>query len=142
MLLTTFIINAAIVILTVLIHYETLYLLAKRLPAVKIVHRYRVLLAVMVIMLAHVIEIWLFALGYYIMIHYGEFGTLSGNIDLSLLDCSYFSFTTYTTLGYGDIEPSGYLRFLTGLESLTGLVMITWSASFVFLEMQKYWPKR
>lgn len=142
MLLATFVINAAIVILTVLIHYETLYLLAKRLPEVHIVHRYRVLLAVMVIMLAHVVEIWLFALGYFIMIHFGEFGTLSGNIDLSLLDCSYFSFTTYTTLGYGDIEPSGYLRFLTGLESLTGLVMITWSASFVFLEMQKYWPKR
>jgi len=142
MLFSTFVINATIVILTVLIHYETLYLLAKRLPAVNIVHRYRVLLAVMVIMLAHVVEIWLFALGYFFMIHSGDFGTLSGNIDLSLLDCSYFSFTTYTTLGYGDIEPSGYLRFLTGLESLTGLVMITWSASFVFLEMQKYWPKR
>jgi hypothetical protein len=96
----------------------------------------------MAIMLAHIVEIWLFAIGYYIMIHTGDFGTLSGNIDLSLLDCSYFSFTTFTTLGYGDIEPSGYLRFLTGLESLTGLVMITWSASFVFLEMQKYWPKR
>ncbi len=142
MLLATFVINATIVILTVLIHYETLYLLAKRLATVQIVHRYRVLLAVMVIMLAHILEIWLFALGYFFMIHFGDFGTLSGNIDLSLLDCSYFSFTTYTTLGYGDIEPSGYLRFLTGLESLTGLVMITWSASFVFLEMQKYWPKR
>lgn len=142
MLLASFVINATLVTLVVLIHYETLYLLAKRLPEVHIIHRYRVLLAVMVIMLAHVVEIWLFALGYFFMIHFGDFGTLSGNIDLSLLDCSYFSFTTYTTLGYGDIEPSGYLRFLTGLESLTGLVMITWSASFVFLEMQKYWPKR
>lgn len=142
MLMATFIINAAIVFSTVAIHYETLYLLAKRLPSIQVVHRYRVLLAVMVIMVAHVIEIWLFAVGYYLMIHAGNFGSLSGNIDLSLLDCSYFSFTTYTTLGYGDIEPSGYLRFLTGLESLTGLVMITWSASFVFLEMQKYWPKR
>lgn len=142
MLLATFIINTVIVVATVLIHYETLYLLAKKLPSVKVIHRYRVLLAVMAIMLAHVVEIWLFAVGYYIMVHTGDFGTLSGNIDLSLLDCSYFSFTTFTTLGYGDIEPSGYLRFLTGLESLTGLVMITWSASFVFLEMQKYWPKR
>lgn len=142
MLVATFFINAFIVITTVIIHYETLYLLARKLPLLHIVHRYRVLLAIMVIMLAHVIEIWLFAVGYFIMIHSGDFGTLSGNIDLSLLDCSYFSFTTFTTLGYGDIEPSGYLRFLTGLESLTGLVMITWSASFVFLEMQRYWPKR
>jgi hypothetical protein len=142
MLLASFIINATLVILVVLIHYETLYLLAKRLPALHVIHRYRVLLAVVVIMLAHIVEIWLFALGYYFMVHTEGFGTLTGNIDLSLFDCSYFSFTTYTTLGYGDIEPGGYLRFLTGLESLTGLVMITWSASFVFLEMQKYWPKR
>ena len=142
MLLATFIINAFIVITAVVIHYETLYLLAKKLPTFQVIHRYRVLLAVMVIMLAHVVEIWLFAIGYYVMIHTADFGTLSGNINLSLLDCSYFSFTTYTTLGYGDIEPSGYIRFLTGLESLTGLVLITWSAPFVFLEMQKYWPKR
>ncbi len=142
MLFVTFLINAIIVITTVVIHYETLYRLARKLSSIHIAHHYRVLLAVVVTMLAHVVEIWLFALGYFLMIHSGEFGTLSGNIDLSLLDCSYFSFTTYTTLGYGDIEPSGYLRFLAGLESLTGLVMITWSASFVFLEMQKYWPKR
>ena len=54
----------------------------------------------------------------------------------------YWIFTTYSTLGFGDIEPTGHIRFLTGLESLTGLVLITWSASFLFLEMQKYWPKR
>jgi Ion channel len=142
MLLVTFIINTVIIVITVVIHYEMLYLLAKKLPLIKVTHHYRVLLAIIVIMLTHVLEIWLFALGYYIMIHSGGFGTLSGNIDHSLLDCSYFSFTTYTTLGYGDIEPSGHLRFLTGLESLTGLVMITWSASFVYLGMQKYWPKR
>ncbi|BDZ74464.1 MULTISPECIES: potassium channel family protein [Methylophaga] len=142
MLLTTFAINTVIFVTTILIHYETLYQLAKRLPALHIIHRYRVLLAVMVVMVAHIVEIWLFAIGYYLMLHADGFGNLMGNIDSSLLDCSYFSFTTYTTLGFGDIEPTGYIRFLTGLESLTGLVMITWSASFVFLEMQKYWPKR
>lgn len=142
MLLTTFVINTFVFVSTILIHYETLYQLAKRLPALHIIHRYRVLLAVMVVMVAHIVEIWIFAIAYYLMIQVDGFGTLMGNIDSSLLDCSYFSFTTYTTLGFGDIEPTGYVRFLTGLESLTGLVMITWSASFVFLEMQKYWPKR
>lgn len=142
MLLASFAINTCLVIFCVVIHYETLYQLAKRLPVVHISPRRRVLVGVMVILLAHIVEIWLFALGYYAMAHSPGFGSLSGNINLSLLDCSYFSFTTYTTLGFGDIEPSGYLRFLTGIESLTGLVMITWSASFLFLEMQKYWPKR
>lgn len=30
-----------------------------------------------------------------------------------------------TTLGFGDIEPIGDLRYLTGIESLSGLVLIT-----------------
>ncbi len=142
MLLTSFAINTLLVLICVVIHYETLYQLARKLSVVHISPRRRVLVGVMVILLAHIVEIWLFALGYYAMAHSSGFGTLSGNTNLSLLDCGYFSFTTYTTLGFGDIEPSGYLRFLTGMESLTGFVMITWSASFLFLEMQKYWPKR
>jgi hypothetical protein len=101
-----------------------------------------VLAGVFVIIIIHVFEIWLFALAYFLMINIEGLGSLSGNFDQSLLDCSYFSFTTYTTVGFGDIEPLGYVRFLTGLESLTGLVLITWSASFLFLEMQKYWPKK
>ncbi len=68
-------------------------------------------------------------------------GTFEGNFDGSLLDCVYFSFTTFTTLGYGDIAALGDIRFLAGLESLTGLVLITWTASFFFLEMQRYWDR-
>jgi hypothetical protein len=33
------------------------------------------------------------------------------------------------------------LRFLVGLESLTGLVLITWSASFLFFELQRHWGR-
>ena len=55
------------------------------------------------------------------------------------MDCVYFSFTTFTTLGFGDIHPLGPIRFLTGIEALTGLVLITWTASFLFLEMQRHW---
>src|SRR5215218_3026819 len=62
---------------------------------------------------AHVIEIWLFAFGYYFMISSGTFGTLHGNFTNTLRDCGYFSFTTYSTLGVGDIEPVGHIRFLT-----------------------------
>ena len=40
----------------------------------------------------------------------------------SLLECLYFSITTYTTLGYGDLSPSGWLRIITSLEALLGLV--------------------
>lgn len=141
-MLTIFFINLTLITLTVIIHYEVLFQLANKLPQINIALRYRVLIGVFAILLAHIIEIELFALGYYLMIHSDGFGSLTGNIDQSFLDCSYFSFTSFTTLGFGDIEPTGHIRFLTGLEALTGLVLITWSASFLFLEMQRYWPKK
>jgi hypothetical protein len=48
-------------------------------------------------------------------------------------------FTTCITLGFGAIAPIGDLRYLTGIESLTVLVLITWTASFLYIEMQRYW---
>lgn len=136
-----FVINIALVVVAVLIHYETLYQLARRLPRLAIRPRLKVLLGVGVILLAHIAEIWLFALGYLAFLAMPGFGALTGNVtDSSLLECSYFSFVTFTTVGYGDIVATGHVRYLTGLEALTGFVLITWSASFVFLEMQKYWP--
>jgi hypothetical protein len=31
------------------------------------------------------------------------------------------------------------MRYLTGIEALTGLVLVAWSASFLYLEMQQNW---
>lgn len=56
-------------------------------------------------------------------------------------DCVYLSFITFTTVGYGDVVPRGMIRYLTGIEALAGLILITWSASFLFIEMQKYWVR-
>lgn len=136
------IINIVLVSLAVLIHYEMLFRLSRIIPRLKMRHRFRVVIGIVGSLLAHIIEIWIFAIGYYLMIHSGKFGTLTGNISHTILDCAYFSFVTYTSLGIGDIVPEGNIRFVTGLEALTGLVLITWSASFLFIEMQKFWRDR
>jgi len=141
--LLVLILNTALVITTILIHYEVLYHLAKKLPNLEtIAPRFRVLLGVGVIFITHVFEIWIFAIGYFVTLHLEGMGALLGSqSDHGLfLDCVYLSFITFTTVGYGDFVASGYLRYLTGVEALTGLVLITWSASFLFLEMQRYWP--
>jgi hypothetical protein len=93
-------------------------------------------------LLAHAVEVWIFAVAYYVMHRMPGWGELQGNFNGSLMDSVYFSFTTFTTLGFGDIQPIGHLRYLTGIESLTGLVLITWTASFLFVEMQRYWDSR
>lgn len=131
--------NIAVVSLAVIIHYECLLRLTLLLGRVKIRHRLRILLGVGGALMAHAVEVWVFAFAYYFMHHAQAWGHLAGNFDGSLMDCVYFSFTTFTTLGFGDIQPTGDLRFLTGIESLTGLVLITWTASFLFVEMQKFW---
>lgn len=61
-----------------------------------------------------------------------EYGRLVGEFTYELQDCVYHSFVIYTTLGFGDITPIGLLRFLTGIESLTGLILIPWTASFMY----------
>jgi hypothetical protein len=138
-----FIINSALAAIAVMIHYEMLYQLSRLMPTLHIKHRYRVIVGVFGALLAHIAEIWMFAFGYFFIIRFTSLGELvafdSGESINNIMNCIYYSFITYTTLGFGDIIPTGSLRFLTGLESLTGLVLITWTASFMYFEMRKYW---
>jgi Ion channel len=126
---------------TVVIHYEVLRLLWITIPRLRMKHRVRVVIGVFGTICGHIIEVCIFGLAFYLMIRYGDFGSLDGRFDGSLTDAVYFSFTNYTTVGYGDIEPSGQLRFLAGMEAITGLSLITWSASFMFMEMMKFWEE-
>lgn len=137
-----FLINSFIVAIAVFIHYELLYRVSTYIPKMVVKHRFRIVFGVFSSLIAHAIEIWIFAIAYYYLHHSSGWGELKGNFNGSIMDCAYFSFTTYTTLGFGDIEPLGNLRFLTGIESLTGLVLITWTASFLFFEMQRYWDSK
>ena len=135
-------INSLVVVLAIVIHYEFLFRMTLLLPKLRVKHRFRIVLGVCGALLAHAVEVWIFATAYYVMHRIPGWGELQGNFSGSLMDCVYFSFTTFTTLGFGDIQPIGHLRYLTGIESLTGLVLITWTASFLFVEMQRYWDSR
>ena len=48
------------------------------------------------------------------------------------MDYFYFSLINITTLGLGDVYPTGHLRALTGIESLTGFLLISRTAQFVY----------
>ncbi len=134
-------VNSIMVVVTVAIHYEMLSALSRILPKIKVFRRVRVAIGLLGALVAHSIEIWLYALVYYALIHVGGYGSLAGETGQSIMDCVYLSFTTYSSLGYGDIYPVGTLRFVSGLEALVGLIMITWTASFVYLEMEKFWER-
>ena len=75
-------------------------------------------------LVAHSIEVALFAFAYKVSIESG-FGTLEGNFVGSVADHLYFSYAAFTTEGFGDIVPTAQLRLLAGMEALTGFVLIT-----------------
>jgi hypothetical protein len=89
-------------------------------------------------LIAHVIEIAIFAAAYRIST-VSEFGYLEGSFSGSIADYLYFSFAAFTTVGFGDIVPLGPLRLLAGMEALTGFVLITWTASYLYIEMSRTW---
>lgn len=126
-------------VICVLLHYEALSIMSRRLPAIRLRRRARVVVAILGIMLTHVVQVWIFGLTYWLLDHFPTLGRLPGEFDEGALDFVYFSVVTYTTLGFGDIVPVGAIRILAGTEALLGLTLITWSASFTFLEMQRDW---
>ena len=52
---------------------------------------------------------------------YGPHGPIRGDF----LEALYFSTTTFTTLGYGDMRPVGIAKLVAGTEALVGLFMVS-----------------
>ena len=139
-------ISVLMVLLSFLIHYEALYWISRCMPRIKLVHgRLRMMIVVMGIFTAHTLEVLAYAICFYIL-SLSDLGSLEGVVDTSngFLEFLYFSTVTYSSLGLGEIFPTGAFRLLTGVEALNGLVLIGWSASFTYLYMEKFWnfPKK
>jgi hypothetical protein len=130
----------ALVSICFLIHYETLRLLNDNLNSIEAISsRFKVLAALVGGMASHLVQIGVFGLAYYFLRDKLGLGGFGGTFQDSLASFLYFSSETYTTLGFGDIYPRGALRLVCGIESLVGLLMLSWTASFTYLEMRRYW---
>lgn len=67
----------------------------------------------------HAVEIWLYA-GFYILV-----GALQ-----DLEPALYFSTSSYTTVGYGDVVLDQRWRLLGAIEGANGLILLGWSTAF------------
>jgi len=133
------------VIVCVMVHYETMLLISDRLVPWGLRHaqgRRTTVLSIVALMLGHVAEIWLFAGTLIGLSKLPWFGGFGGQFSGDLGDYLYFSAVNYTSLGYGDIHPVGSMRAIAVTEALTGLMMIGWSASFTYLKMEQIWQTR
>ncbi|WP_152207859.1 ion channel [Marinobacter changyiensis] len=143
--LTVVLVTALVVGLVVVFHFEVIQLLNRFCPSRQLSssrqfrNRPIILGNMFALLMAHVVEIWLFGAAFWYLLDHGDYGTITGYSHLSLLDSVYFSAATYTTAGWGDLVASGHVRFLAGTEALVGFMMITWSASFSYLIMARAW---
>lgn len=123
-------------LLSVGLHYELLVLASNVVRALSGSARVGVALAVALALVAHVIEVVAFGIGWLVLIR-------TGAVELSVPsptfgDLIYFSGSVYTSLGFGDIVPVSGGRFLVVLEAVTGLVLIAWTASFTLYQMREH----
>ena len=129
--------------LVVLIHYEGVHWLARRYSGrtpERASDRRAILKIIFALLALHIVEIWCFGLAYWGLLHVPNVGFVHGEHGSdTVFDAIYLSATTYTTLGIGDLAPVGAVRLVSGMEALTGFLMITWSASFTYLEMSRLW---
>jgi hypothetical protein len=133
--------GAFLVLITTVFHYEVLRLLSFSLPMLRVPPRARLLFVIFTAFLAHGIQILLYAVMYDVLTSVLALGGLQGSHHPSMVTFLYFSAETYTSLGFGDISPVGPMRLLTGVESLNGLLLIGWSASYTYLAMERFWTE-
>ncbi len=137
----TLIVTVLLVILMVLVHSQALLWLSRLMSRMRASARWKIIAGVTGAIFTHLFEVWLFAVGYFLLIAGGNAGQLTGDFSHGLRDCTYYSMIVYSSLGFGDILPTGPIRFLSGAEVLTGLLLMAWTASFLYLQMQRHWGK-
>jgi len=140
-MLPTVIVCAVAIVACVTLHLTVLRLLNDRvLPRFQRHSRVAVGIMVLIAVVAHLAEIWVFSVAILVLGSWGN-RAFAEELQLDGFDAFYYSAVSYTSLGAEPLRESS-LRMLTAIEALTGLILITWTASFVFIVMQRTWEGR
>jgi voltage-gated potassium channel Kch len=121
---------AFMVSLTVIVHFAGLLVLMWLLRARG--HRFRahesaigqgaaIVFVVLGLVAIHTVEIWLYALVYFFQGALPDFES-----------ALYFSTTSFTTIGYGDVVLDKQWRLVSAIEGANGLLLFGWSTAFLF----------
>lgn len=130
----------SLVAATFAFHYRVLLWLGSNTQKLNLERQSQVLVIVIVLFLAHIVEIGFYAMAYSWSVSSLQLGEFQGAPVGDPMSYLYYSGVIFTTLGLGDIQPEGHIRFITAMEALNGFLLITWSASFTFLAMGRLWP--
>ena len=108
---------------------------AGKLKVVSARHTLKIIVwVVLTLCVLHVIEIMLWAVVYLAVLPAGELASFE--------EAVYFSFVTFTTLGYGDITLGEGVRVLSGIEALNGILLVGWTTALLFAVVNYIWQER
>lgn len=124
----------------ILVHYEGLRQINLRvIRSRRRASHHLMLYASYMVVLLHLVEILIFAAAFHYLKQIPGMGYLH-DAHPHFYDSFYFSAMVFSSIGLGDLYPIGPIRLLTGIEGLVGLLLIGWSVSFTYWEMQTFWP--
>ena len=123
--------GAVLIAVTVLIHAVCLEGIIKvwRAVSIEVEVRWRAItlsLTIIGIFASHIIQIWVWAIFYFFV---EEIQTWESAL--------YFSTSSYTTVGYGDLILSEEWRLLGSIEAINGMILFGWSTAFLFAGVRR-----
>jgi hypothetical protein len=81
-------------------------------------------LVIIGVFVAHIIEICIWAIFYYSEASVKQIPTVEAAL--------YFSTSSFTTVGFGDLVLSEEWRLLSSFEAINGMILFGWSTAFIF----------
>ncbi len=131
-----------LVIVAVLMHYHGLTRIARFAFSGKYLTAHHLVMVILCVLCLHLAEILVFSGGIYISHNILHLGDFKGDREFNLIDYFHISAETFVTVGYGDLYPVGPLRVITSLESLTGILLVSWSGAFSYFTIQEIWKRQ
>jgi hypothetical protein len=95
---------------------------SRREPGFRLAEMFWILIRVVYgLLVLHILQIIVWAVCYQWVGCFGDFPT-----------SFYYSATSYSTVGFGDVNPPENWRILGAIEALTGILMFGWSTGILF----------
>lgn len=136
---TSVLLALGLVLATSVFHFTVLSWLSGGMARIVMRRSVRLMVIVLALLLAHLVEMGIYGAAYGAGVQVLGIGGFAGRGVSTAMDYLYFSIVTFTSLGLGDVFPLGHLRFLAGVETLNGLLLIAWSGSFIYIAMGRLW---
>ena len=113
-------------------HYEAMQLLSRRLTGNAYRMRRFLPIAIFALVTAHLVETGIYALIFWVAGNVLHLGALNAPLPIAMTDIFYFAAETSSSLGDGDIIPTGSLRLIVSVTPLNELLLLSWSGAFLY----------